>query len=161
VRIRKAAATVVALLAIAPSGCGLTSSPASGLTFRPPPGWRPSPSVLGFVQFWRSPADDRELLMLFRSPRELQPSDIFSDSRLQSTLQHVTVERRTTINICGNQPARYVEASGTSQSGQEDRVDMVMTNTSGKSYFAMYIRPVVSPTDPMAEAALRELCAKP
>jgi hypothetical protein len=143
------------------SGCGFGSSPANGLQFHPPAGWRSSPGFMGFIQFWRPPTDDREVLMLFKSPKQLQPSDIFSDARLHDTLKNVTVERRSSILICGNQPARYVEARGSSARGEQDRVDMVMTNAAGSTYFAMYVRPVTSPTNPMAEAALQELCAKP
>ncbi|MBV8655075.1 MAG: hypothetical protein JO160_03450, partial [Candidatus Eremiobacteraeota bacterium] len=53
------------------AGCGLTSSPAEGLTFSPPAGWQSSPGIMGFMQFWRSPTNSEEVLMLFRSPKAL------------------------------------------------------------------------------------------
>lgn len=112
------------------------------------------------MQFWRPPADDREVLMLFRSPRRVDPNKVFADSRVQGDVNNVTVERRTNIYICGTQPAQYFEARGTSSHG-ETHVDMVITDISGNSYFAMYARPVEVPANTLAEAALRELCAKP
>jgi hypothetical protein len=98
--------------------------------------------------------------MLFKSPKELSPNEVFSNPRFQTTLKDATIERRSSILICGNQPARYVEARGYSSRGWEDRIEMVMSNVAGSTYFAMYVRPIASPPDPMAEAAVRELCPK-
>jgi hypothetical protein len=159
--VRGGVGSIVALTALVASGCGFNASPADGLQFQPPAGWHSSPGIMGFMQFWRAPADEREILMLFKSPRQLRPSDVFSDARLNETLQHVSVERREAIVICGNQPARYVEARGSSSNGEQDRAEMVMANAAGSTYFALYVRPLTSPPNAMAEAALRELCAKP
>lgn len=149
-----------AVAAIAVTGCGFQSSPSEALTFQPPPGWRASPGFLGIMQFWRSPASDRDVLMLVRSPRLLQPKEVFANPKFQTTLKDATIERRASILICGDQPAQYVQARGTSSRGEEDRVEMIMTNAAGASYVAMYARPVGVPSDPKAEAALRELCPK-
>lgn len=150
----------VALAALAASGCALSASPADGLNFKAPAGWRSSPGIMGFMQFWRPPADDREVLMLFKSPKPLQPSDVFSNAQLHDTLKNVTIERRNSIEICGHQPATYVQALGSSDRHGDERVDMVMTNTAGSGYFAMYVRPLQTTPNPSAQAALRELCAK-
>jgi hypothetical protein len=112
------------------------------------------------MQFWRSPSDDREILMLIKSPKPLKADDIFSDARLKDTLKNATVERRASIVICGTQPATYVQARGSSSHGGDDFVDLVLTTLRGNSYLAMYVRPISSPTNPSAEAALRELCTK-
>ena len=157
---RRASRIVVLAVAVALSGCGFKSSPADDLQFRPPAGWQSSPGFLGFMQFWRAPGNDREVLMLFRSPKELQPNEVFSDARLQTTLKDATIERRRSILICGNQPARYVEARGYSSRSGESRIEMVMSNVAGGTYFAMYVRPIASDPNPMAEAAVRELCPK-
>ena len=156
---RFGALVIAALGPVALGGCALSSSPADALQFQPPPGWHSSPGFLGFMQFWRPAADDREVLMLFRSPRQVDPNQIFADSRVQGDVKDVTVERRTKVYICGAQPAQYFEARGTSSHG-DSRVDMMITNIAGKTYFAMYARPIELPANPMAEAALRELCAK-
>jgi hypothetical protein len=116
---------------------------------------------MGFMQFWRPPGDDREVLMLFKSPRPLEARDVLSNAKVGDTMRHVTVERRRTIEICGRQRATYVEARGSGGRSGDDRVEMMITTVAGNSYFAMYVRPLDAAPDPMAQAALRELCAKP
>jgi hypothetical protein len=150
-------APVVLLLA----ACGFNSSPADTLEFRAPAGWRSSPGIMGFMQFWRSPSDDREVLLLFKSPKPLSPKDVFSSDQVNGTLKNTTVERRQAVTLCGHQPAVYAQARGTSSRGTDALVDMMMANIAGASYFAIYVRPVEASPNPMAEAALRELCAKP
>jgi hypothetical protein len=115
---------------------------------------------MGFMQFWRPPSNDREVLMLFKSPTPLKPSDVFNNSQVNSSLRNIAIERKTAITICGKQPAALFVAHGTSRGGNE-RVEMVLTNAVGSSYLAMYVRPVQGPSNPSAEAALTELCAKP
>lgn len=148
------------IVAIAQVGCGFGSSPAEGLRFSAPPGWRSSPGIMGLMQFWRSPTNDQEVLMLFRSPKPLPAGDIFSNSQMQETLKDVVVTRRSRIKICGNQPATAIEARGSSAKGGDEYVEMVMTAARGTSYFAMYVRPITSMPNPQAVAALRELCLK-
>ncbi|HEV2643960.1 MAG TPA: hypothetical protein VGT98_14705 [Candidatus Elarobacter sp.] len=143
------------------SACGFSASPADGLRFAAPPGWRSSPGILGFMQFWRPPADDNQVLMLFKSPKPLKASDVFSYDRMQDTLKDARVTSRRSIAICGDQPATYIEARGSSAKGGNDKVDMVMTTLRETTYFALYVRPVEAVPDAQAEAALRELCAKP
>jgi hypothetical protein len=150
-----------ALLAIAPVGCALNASPADGLQFQAPAGWQSSPGIMGFMQFWKSPSDDRELLMLFRSPKPLKPSDVLSDARLNDTLKGATVESQTGIQICGRQPATLFRARGSSSRGGEEQVDILITTLHGAGYLAMYVRPLNAPSNPAAMAALREVCAKP
>lgn len=147
-------------LAVLAMGCSLSASPADGLSFKAPAGWQSSPGIMGFMQFWRPRNDDREVLMLFKSPKPLKPSDVFSDQRLGDTLKDVSIERRSDIRICGTQPATYVQARGASSHGGDERVDMVLSTAGGSSYIAMYVRPMAALPNPMAESALRELCAK-
>lgn len=116
---------------------------------------------MGFMQFWKPPADDREILMLFKSPRPVPPGELLSQADINGTVQGLTVERRESIVICGHQPATYVAGQGRRSSQQErEHVEMVMTNIAGSSYIAMYIHPVDRGPNTMAEAALRELCVK-
>ncbi len=88
---------IAVLLALAAGGCAWSASPADGLRFAAPLGWRSSPGIMGLMQFWRPPADDREMLMLFKSPRPLQARDVFSTAQFRDTMKHVTVERRRAI----------------------------------------------------------------
>ncbi len=151
---------VVAALAFACAGCAFNASPAQGLRFTAPPGWRPSPGIMGFMQFWQSPRDDRSVLMLFKSPKPIQPDALFSSARYRDALRDTTVERQQSIVICGHQPAVYVEAAGTSRTGEPSHVDVVAANVGAVGYIAMYVRPQTDPADAKAEAALRNLCAK-
>ena len=152
----------VALAALAAGGCALSASPADGLRFQAPAGWRSSPGIMGFMQFWRPPADDREVLMLFKSPKPLQPNDVFSNAQLHDTLKNVTIERRQSIEICGHQPATYVRGARhrrrsprrrTRRHGDDEhrRQRAISPCTS--------VRFEAAP-NPSAQAALRELCAK-
>lgn len=137
----------------------MTASPADGLQFRAPEGWQPSPGIMGFMQFWKSPSNDREVLMLFKSPKPLRPNDVFSDARLNDTLKGATIESRVPIEICGHQPATLFRARGSSSQGGDEQVDIVITTIRGAGYLAMYVRPLNAPANPKAAAALREVCA--
>jgi hypothetical protein len=148
------------LAAFALSACGLNASPAGGLRFQPPPGWRPSPGMLGYMQFWRPPSGVREALMLFRSPKRLSSDDLYSDANMQGAFKSVTVLRKQNVQICGNQSAVIVQGIAISRNDTESRVEMVMATVRGTSYLAMYVRPIEVPANPQAEAALRGLCAK-
>src|SRR5580704_17965331 len=122
---------IVALFAFALGGCSMTASPADGLAFQAPSGWQSSPGIMGFMQFWRAPSDDREVLMLFKSPKALVAGDVFSSANMQGTLKNVTVQRRRATKICGDQPAVYLQARGSSAKGGDSTVDMVITTVHG------------------------------
>jgi hypothetical protein len=151
---------IVALVALACAGCNFTASPAEGLRFAAPAGWRPSPGILGFMQLWQSPNDDQQILMLIKSPHEVAPDEFLSNDKYGNTLRDTTVDRRQSIVICGHQSAEYVEATGTSNRGARNRLEVIATNVAGTSYFAMYARPLSAAPDAKAAAALRTVCAK-
>ncbi|MBV8373558.1 MAG: hypothetical protein JOY69_09875 [Candidatus Eremiobacteraeota bacterium] len=148
--------TAALLLVAALTGCGFTSSPADNLTFKAPAGWQGSPGIMGFMQFWRAPNSDDQVLMLFKSPKPLQTRDVFSSANLRDA----KVEAQKPITICGNQTAEYFKARGTSRNGRDSNVEMVMTDVSGTTYFAMYLYPAGAAPNGEADAALHELCAK-
>jgi hypothetical protein len=154
---RIAAAAVGCALALA--ACAFNASPAQGLKFQPPPGWQSSPGIMGFMQFWRTP-NDREALILFKSPTPLTANDVFSNDRMKDTLKDMQVEQRHSIQICGNQPATYVRGRGTSPKRGDEDVEMVFTTINRASYFALYTRPIGAAPNFAAQAALRELCPK-
>ncbi|MGB8965209.1 MAG: hypothetical protein WCB99_06175 [Candidatus Cybelea sp.] len=154
-------AAFAAIVTLALSGCGLSSSPAEGLQFQAPSGWKSSPGIMGLMQFWQLPTNDEEVLMLLRSPRPLQPKDVFSSNGMAGTLKNVKVSELRAIQICRNQPATYLAARGTSSRGAQDDAEVVLTNLGGKAYVALYVRPLGAPANPAASAAIRELCAKP
>lgn len=156
---RVSVAAALFAVAIGAAGCGLTSSPADNLSFKPPPSWKGSPGIMGFMQLWRAPSND-QVLMLFKSPKPIQTSQVFSSADLKDasdvTTQHIT--------ICGSQPAELMTARGTSQSLTQKRRDvniaMVMSDAAGATYMALYVYPVGAQPDAGANAALRELCTK-
>jgi hypothetical protein len=113
------------------------------------------------MQFWRPPSGTREVLMLLKSPKPLSSKDVYSDANMQGAFKSVTIQRKRAVEICGNQPAFSVQGFATSRNDTQSRVDMMMANVRGTSYLAMYVRPLDEPPNPMAMAALRELCAKP
>ena len=158
--LRSGAAVLCGLAAFATAGCGLSASPADGLRFQAPPGWRPSPGVLGFMQFWRPPSGAREVLMIFKSPKKLSANDVYSSANMQGAFKNVTVLRKQTLQICGNQRALFVQGRATSRNDTESNVDIVITDVLGTSYMAMYLRPIDAAANPQAEAALHELCPK-
>ncbi len=146
--------------ALALAACAFNASPAQGLRFQPPPGWQSSPGIMGFMQFWRTP-DDREALILFKSPTPITANDVFSNDRMQDTLKDMQIEQRRAIQICGNQPATYIRGRGTSPKRGDEDVEMVMTTVHNTSYFALYVRPIGAAPNFAAQTALRELCSKP
>jgi hypothetical protein len=156
--IAKRLSTIAPLLAcaLAMAGCGLTSSPADGLTFKPPAGWQASPGIMGFMQFWKSPSDDNEILMLFKSPKKLDESQVFTTANLRDE----KMKSRQDINICGRQHAVYLQGTATGKGGNKD-VRMVMSDANGTTYFSMYVYPAGAPANGEATSALRELCTKP
>lgn len=137
------------------SGCGLTSSPADTLSFKAPKGWQAFPGIMGFMQFWKQPDADA-VLMLFKSPKPIKTTEIFSNADLSDA----RVEEQRSITICGNQPAQYFKAQGRSKSGHDANIEMVMSNAGGQTFMAMYAYPVGTQGNADAEAALRELCTK-
>ena len=151
-----------ALSVLALTGCGLTASPADGLTFTAPAGWQSSPGILGFMQFWHPASNDDEVLMLFKSPKPISTNEIFQ----KANISDMRVSHEQKITICGAQPALYLEGEATSSSvnnnpSKPHDMQMVMTNAAGSTYFAMYVYPVSVRPNAEAVASLRQLCAKP
>lgn len=146
--------------AVAFAGCGLTSSPADGLTFAAPPGWAASPGIMGFAQVWTSRSNSDEVLMLFRSPKQLDRQEVFDNAKLKDA----RIQQQSDITICGNQPATYVKGSAWSQVNNQERkphtLEMLMSNAGGNTYLAMYVYPQNGRPNAQAESALRELCVK-
>jgi hypothetical protein len=146
------AAAVVVL-----AGCG---SAADSVTFEAPSGYTQTASIGPFMQIWSGPKQNR--LMLMALPTQVDIHKAVSNSNVQD--EHV--EQQAQIEICGHQPAYYVSMTGTSSdpagSGPKTRhqVDFLATAANGKTYIAMYFRPVGTPADPSAESAIHNVCPK-
>jgi hypothetical protein len=140
--------------------CGLTSSPADDLTFVAPTGWQSSPGIMGFMQFWTPSSKSEEVLMLFRSPKQIDRDQILQSGKLKD----VRFSQQHQITICGSQPATYLKGSAESSTGnqpsQPHNLEMTMANAGSATYFAMYVYPLDRSPNAQAESALRELCVK-
>lgn len=148
--------TTAALL----TACGSASD---AVTFKAPPGYVAQVSIGPFAQTWQGPHDG--VLMLMAIPKPLDLNKPLQTAPIASG----KIERDEAIAICGNQPARYAEMTaskvvvGSATPDAEDRpeaIDFVATAIGGKTYMAIYIRPVGTAADPAAQAALRNVCPR-
>ncbi|HZY99261.1 MAG TPA: hypothetical protein VFE36_06785 [Candidatus Baltobacteraceae bacterium] len=142
------------------SGCGLTSSPADDLTFTAPTAWHSSPGIMGFMQFWTPSEKSEEVLMLFRSPKQIDREQILENGKLKD----VKFSQEHQITICGNEPAMFFKGSAESSTGNQPSkphsLEMTIANAGSATYFAMYVYPLDGHPNAQAESALRELCVK-
>jgi hypothetical protein len=141
------------------SACG---SATDAVTFKAPPGFKLDVSVGPFMQTWSGPHGS--VMMLMAIPTKIDLTKRIENSPVGSA----KVERDEPLTICGNQPARLGEMTGTGvqvgspvpSGNQLQQIDFLATSVNGKSYMAMYVRPEHQPADPAAEAALRNICPK-
>ncbi len=155
--LRRPGRLIAALLAIAAlAGCGqLMKSPADGLTFKAPPAWHSSPGIMGMMQFWMNPNDNKQILMLLKAPADWKTDEAYSTADMKDV--HVEVQRD--VKICGNRAATFIRAIGTSSRTNNDaNVEMVQTKLNDGTYMSFYIYPIGTKPAPEAEAAIYELC---
>jgi len=152
----------IALLAVTAmlAGCG---SATDAVTFKPPAGFMSSVSVGPFMQAWSGP--NQSMLMLMAMPTKIDLQHTISNS----TVSNADIEKQMRITICGNQEALYADMVGNPQGNktpapgakeQKERIEFLATTVSGKTYMAMYLRPLGTPPDPQAESAIRNVCPK-
>jgi hypothetical protein len=142
------------------AGCG---SATDAVTFKPPPGFTPSVSVGPFMQAWSGP--NKSMMMLMAMPTKMDLQKTISSS----TVSNARIQKQSTIDICGNQPALYAQMIGNRQGSespaagakdQKEQIEFLATNANGKTYMAMYLRPLGTPLDSKAEAALHNVCPR-
>ncbi len=140
-------------------GCSnLTKSPAQGLTFTAPAGFRSKASMLGVMQVWTAGND--QVLMLMRLPASVNFNDAFKSANMQDT----KILAKRDITVCGNLPATYMELTGTRVQGNDrhdDRADVVFLKGTADTMLSLYAYPPAQKPDAAAQSALRELCARP
>jgi hypothetical protein len=150
-------AVCIAAVLCALCACGSASD---AVTFQAPAGFKPEMSVGPFAQGWSGPQG--QSLMLMALPAKIDLSKTVEESPVTNG----TIEHDTMTTICGDQPARVLDLVGSiaSSSGSKDRerrdIQTVATNAGGKTYFAIYARPIGMPANPAAEAAIRHVCAR-
>ena len=151
---------VVCALAALLADCG---SATDSISFKAPANYTVAASVGPFMQMWKGPAQSALILMALPTKIDLDKAVTTAD------IKGAQVEKESTIRICGNQSAIYVsvigehETFGSSAPGgteQKRQIDFLATNVNDKTYMAMYIRPVGTPADGGAEAAIHNVCTK-
>ena len=108
------------------------------------------------MQFWKAPGND-EVLMLFKSPKPLKTTEIFTSADLQGRRRSKPKSRSRSAATNRRSFSKRKEPS---KGGHDSNIEMVMTNAGGATYMAMYVYPLGAQTNADAETALRELCAK-
>ncbi|MGA7572321.1 MAG: hypothetical protein WBG27_01390 [Candidatus Aquilonibacter sp.] len=150
---------VVCVLTAVLAGCG---SATDSITFKPPANYTVAASVGPFMQMWKGP--QQSALMLMALPTKIDLAKAVSSSDIKGA----QIEKESTIAICGDQPAYYVSmigdreefgSAGPAGAAEKRQIDFLATNVNDKTYMAMYIRPVGTPADAGAEAAIHNVCA--
>jgi hypothetical protein len=160
---------MAACLTVLLSGCGFFQSPADGIDFRPPNGWHGTPGIQGKYQLWVS-HDGGEALFLAKLPAAGTSIDRMyrvtqaTPFRLQTAgkAYTVTVLEHRNLTLCGRQRSAYVKEVSVSKRNRTAFLSEYVASHAGRfDYLTMYARPVASPPEPAAEAALYQLCPVP
>ena len=150
----------VVTFACALAGCG---SATDAVTFKPPANYASAAQLGPFMHLWRGP--QRSALVLMAFPTKID----FDEAITSSNVKDARVLKQSSIRICGNQPAYYAsmigegDSFGTATPGvtvEKRQVDLLMTDVGGRTYMAMYVRPVGTPEDTAAEDAIRNVCSR-
>jgi hypothetical protein len=147
------ALTLAALLA----GCfgGATDN----LDFKVPPGFNSQFNMFGSQMWTKGEKDQGQVLMLMKLPVQMQTKDFQMPAN--SAAKNMKVESQQNIMICGNHPAVFIKATGTSTSSNKDvDLEMLMTGWGSNTYFAMYAYPTATQPDGVAEDSLKTVCQK-
>lgn len=161
---RRLIAVAVCLFAVA--GCGSASD---AVTFTAPPDYKAAASIGPFAQIWNGP--DHNTMMLMAIPTRVDISKHVTQSPVGGGGDVVSDKA---VTICDDQPARLADMHGegisvsvggsaapTSVKGRRQDVEFLLTVVNGKTYMAIYSRPLGSAPDRAAEAALHNVCPKP
>ena len=143
------------------SACG---SATDSVSFTAPPEFHSKASFGPFMQIW-SKDDPHTVLILMALPVKTDLDKAMSEADLRDA----TIKKTDRIKICnGSQDALYAEVEGEAKTGSSDTsgkpqrsdVEFLATNVAGKTYMAMYARPLHTAADPAAEAAVKNVCPK-
>lgn len=138
------------------AGCG---SVTSGLAFQAPPGWTGTPAMFGHLQAWVKSGDQKgstQMVMLVKGNANSTHSGINEVPPQYS--KNTNVIARTSVKLCGTQPAEQEIAEGTDRDGKKSHIEIISTVIDKDRYIAMYLRPATLPADPAAESAIHSLC---
>lgn len=153
----KARLTVTVAAVAALTACG---SATDSVTFQPPSNFHSKASFGPFMQMWES--GPRNVIMLMSLPVQ---TDLDKAVR-EADLKDARVRKNERIKICGgSQDAVFAQIEGESSTAgdepkQPSEIEFLATNVKGKTYLAMYLRPLHTAADTAAEAAIRDVCPK-
>lgn len=158
----RASAFSAAAVCVVITGCG---SATDAVTFKAPANYTSAAQIGPFMQLWRGPNHNSLALMAFPAKIDLDKATT------NSNIKNAQVVKQSTIRICGSQTAYYVSmigneataGAGTSSPGAADekrQIDLLATDVDGKTYMAMYIRPLGTTADKAAEDAIHNVCSK-
>ncbi len=149
-------------VAVALAGCG---SATDATSFTAPPGYTTAVSIGPFAQVWRGPKGTRSGIVLTALPGVVA----FNNITESSNIKDAEILKDQNVKICANQDAYYLSMIGESPetesgsaggAGGKQRIDVIATHLNGKTYLAMYVRPMGAPEDPAAESAIHGICPK-
>ena len=138
------------------AACG---SATDSLTFQAPPSYHEKGSVGPFMKIWEGAPHNAIIVMSL-------PVQIDLDKAMsQAQLKNAEVEKRENLTICNGQRAVYALMRGEANTGDQSssepaEIQFVATDVNGKTVMAMYARPLKSPADAEASAAIKNLCPK-
>lgn len=151
----------VCLLAL--SACG---SATDSVTFTAPPGYTSKASLGPFMQIWGGKTEHDVLILL-----ALPVAGDLNKAIDQGQIKSAQFEATQKITICDNQPAIFAQGRGemsttagsstaSTSMKEPSAIEIIATQVKGKTYLAMYGRPLKSPADPAAEKAIKNVCPK-
>ena len=139
------------------TGCG---SATDGVTFQAPPSFHSKASFGPFMQVWAAkPHND---IVVISMPTQVD----WNKAVVKADLSDARLQKKERIKICnGTQDALFVILQGETKvdndsTSMPSEIQFLATDVRGKTYMAMYARPLHSPADTAAESAIRNVCPK-
>jgi hypothetical protein len=154
-----AGACLLALVA-----CG---SATDSVTFTAPASYTSKASLGPFMQIWGGKTEHDVLILL-----ALPVAGDLNKAIDQSQVKGAEFDKTQKITICGNQTAIFAQGHGemnttdsssstsSTSSKEPSAIEIIATEVKGKTYLAMYGRPLKAPADPEAEKAIKNVCPK-
>ena len=148
----------VCLLALV--ACG---SATDSVTFTAPSSYTSKASLGPFMQIWGGKTEHDVLILL-----ALPVAGVLNKAIDQGQIKSAQLDTTQKITICDNQPAIFAVGKGEMSTGdssstsnkEPSALEIIATQVKGKTYLAMYGRPLKSPADPAAEKAIKNVCPK-
>lgn len=159
-RIISAVLATASLIALA--ACG---SATDSITFTAPAGYETKASLGPFMQIWANTKDEHSVLVLIALPVKSNLQEAMGKAQIQDG----SLSEAKPITICGNQAAFYAEGTGKvtttgdssgTKTAKPSKIEILATEVKGKTYLAMYGRPLSAPVDPAADKAVHNVCPK-